>query len=100
MLYLHYNWREVRVYRIAIEKLFKWKQSKYRAPLIIEGACHVGRTWLMKESGRHMWIPCISILTPIMAGLFAFALDTERLIMRLELYAGRKIDHGHFFTDL
>ncbi len=26
------------MYRIAIEKLSKWKQSKYRKPLIIEGA--------------------------------------------------------------
>ena len=40
------------MYRIAIEKLLKWKQSKRRKPLIIEGARQVGKTWLMKEFGR------------------------------------------------
>ena len=39
------------MYRIAIEKLLKWKQSKHRKPLIIEGARQVGKTWLMKEFG-------------------------------------------------
>lgn len=31
------------MYRIAIEKLLKWKQSKRRKPLIIEGARQVGK---------------------------------------------------------
>ena len=54
------------MYRIAIEKLLKWKQSKRRKPLIIEGARQVGKTWLLKEFGRqHMQIPYTSILTPI-----------------------------------
>ena len=43
---------EVSMYRTAIEKLWKWKQSKRRKPLIIEGARQVGKTWLMKEFGR------------------------------------------------
>ena len=37
------------MYRIAIEELLKWKESKRRKPLIIEGARQVGKTWLMKE---------------------------------------------------
>ena len=41
------------MYRIAIEKLLKWKQSKRRRPLIIEGARQVGKTWLMKEFGKR-----------------------------------------------
>ena len=40
------------MYRIAMEKLLKWKESKRRKPLIIEGARQVGKTWLMKEFGR------------------------------------------------
>jgi len=43
------------MYRIAIEKLFEWKESKYRKPLIIEGARQVGKTWLMKEFGRKAY---------------------------------------------
>lgn len=83
------------MYRIAIEKLFKWKQSKRRKPLIIEGARQVGKTWLMKEFGRQAYEDTVYInfdSNSRMAELFAPDLDTERLIMGLELYAGRKID--------
>ena len=80
------------MYRIAIEKLFKWKQSKRRKPLIIEGARQVGKTWLMKEFGRQAYEDTVYInfdSNSRMAELFAPDLDTERLIMGLELYAGR-----------
>ncbi|MGN1176623.1 MAG: AAA family ATPase, partial [Roseburia sp.] len=43
------------MYRIAIEKLFKWKGNKRRKPLIIEGARQVGKTWLMKEFGKQAY---------------------------------------------
>lgn len=43
------------MYRYAIEDLYKWKNSKYRKPLIIEGARQVGKTWLMKEFGRQAY---------------------------------------------
>lgn len=83
------------MYRIAIEKLFKWKESKHRKPLIIEGARQVGKTWLMKEFGRQAYTDTVYInfdSNSPMAELFASDLDTERLIMGLELYAGHKID--------
>lgn len=83
------------MYRIAIEKLLKWKESKRRKPLIIEGARQVGKTWLMKEFGRQAYVDTVYInfdANARMAELFASDLDTERLIMGLELYAGRKID--------
>ncbi len=83
------------MYRIAIEKLLKWKESKHRKPLIIEGARQVGKTWLMKEFGRQAYADTVYInfdANSRMAQLFASDLDTERLLMGLELYAGRKID--------
>ncbi|HIT65235.1 MAG TPA: ATP-binding protein [Candidatus Ventrimonas merdavium] len=83
------------MYRIAIEKLLKWKESKSRKPLIIEGARQVGKTWLMKEFGRQAYADTVYInfdSNSRMAELFASDLDTDRLIMGLELYAGRKID--------
>lgn len=39
--------------RIVMEQLMRWKKSKRRKPLIIEGARQVGKTWLMKEFGRQ-----------------------------------------------
>ena len=83
------------MYRIAIEKLLKWKQSKRRKPLIIEGARQVGKTWLMKEFGKKEYTDTIYInfdSNSRMAELFASDLDTDRLIMGLELYVGHKID--------
>lgn len=83
------------MYRIAIEKLLKWKQSKRRKPLIIEGARQVGKTWLMKEFGKQAYADTVYInfdSNSRMAELFASDLDTERLIMGLELYVGRKIN--------
>lgn len=44
------------MYRMAMENLLVWKQSRRRKPLIIEGARQVGKTWLMKEFGRQaLW---------------------------------------------
>lgn len=83
------------MYRCAIESLYKWKESKYRKPLIIEGARQVGKTWLMKEFGRSAYKDTVYInfdSNTKMAELFATDLDTERLIFGLELYTGRKID--------
>lgn len=83
------------MYRTAIEKLYKWKESKHRKPLIIEGARQVGKTWIMKEFGRNAYENTVYInfdSNSVMADLFAPDLNTERLIMGIELYAGRKIN--------
>lgn len=83
------------MYRIAIEKLYQWKKGSRRKPLIIEGARQVGKTWLMKEFGRQAYADTVYInfdSNSRMAELFASDLDTERLIMGLELYSGKKIN--------
>ncbi|HUM85418.1 MAG TPA: ATP-binding protein [Lachnospiraceae bacterium] len=83
------------MYRVAIEKLYKWRESKRRKPLIIEGARQVGKTWLMKEFGSKAYANTVYInfdSNSRMAELFASDLNTDRLIMGLELYAGHKIE--------
>lgn len=83
------------MYRSAMEKLYKWKESKRRKPLIIEGARQVGKTWLMKEFGHKAYENTVYInfdSNSVMVDLFAIDLNTERLIMGIELYAGRKIN--------
>ncbi len=82
------------MYRLAIEKLFQWKSSKYRKPLLIEGARQVGKTWLMKEFGKQAYKDTVYVnfdANSRMSELFATSLDTDRLIMGLELYTGKKI---------
>ncbi len=83
------------MYRFAIEKLNKWKESRHRKPLIIEGARQVGKTWLMKEFGRQAYENFVYInfdSNSRIKQLFESDLDTERLIVGLELYAGKKIE--------
>ena len=82
------------MYRTAMEQLLKWKESKYRKPLIIEGARQVGKTWLMKEFGRQAYANTVYVnfdSNSVMAELFDSDLAPERLIMGLELYVGHKI---------
>ncbi len=83
------------MYRAAIESLYRWKKSRHRKPLIIEGPRQVGKTWLMKEFGSNAYTDTVYInfdSNSRMAELFASDLDTDRLIMGFELYSGRKID--------
>ena len=81
--------------RIAMEQLMRWKKSKRRKPLIIEGARQVGKTWLMKEFGRQCYANTVYVnfdSNSQMASLFETNLDTNRLILGLELYVGHKIN--------
>lgn len=83
------------MYRTAIKQLYRWKESRNRKPLIIQGARQVGKTWLMKRFGTEAYQDMIYInfdSNSRMADLFDSDLNTDRLIMGLELYAGRKID--------
>jgi predicted AAA+ superfamily ATPase len=83
------------MYRYAMEKLYQWKKSSRRKPLIIEGARQVGKTWIMKKFGSEAYADTVYInfdANSRMAELFAADLNTDRLIMGIELYAGHKID--------
>lgn len=83
------------MYRFAIESLYKWKESKYRKPLIIEGARQVGKTWLMKEFGKKAYKDTVYInfdANSRMAELFSVDMNPQRIILGIELYAGRKVD--------
>jgi len=83
------------MYRFAIENLNKWKNSKNRKPLIIEGARQVGKTWIMKEFGRQSYNKTVYInfdSNVQMTELFSVDLNVERIIMGIELYAGFKIN--------
>lgn len=83
------------MYRYAIEELFKWKEKPNRKPMIIQGARHVGKTRLMKEFGKKAYTHTVYINfedNVTMEDLFAYDLDTNRLITGIELYSGQKID--------
>lgn len=82
------------MYRTAIEKLYKWKNSLRRKPLIIEGARQVGKTWLMREFGKEAYENTVYInfdSNSQMNALFSSDLNTQRLITGIEIYCGKKI---------
>ena len=82
------------MYRTAIEKMKKWKNSRFRKPLIIEGARQVGKTWLMKEFGKQFYKQTVYVnfdSNKQMKDLFTASLDIEKIIMGLEIYSDMSI---------
>jgi predicted AAA+ superfamily ATPase len=41
--------------RLIIDDLIRWKQSKYRKPLVLRGVRQVGKTWLLNDFGRKYY---------------------------------------------
>jgi predicted AAA+ superfamily ATPase len=41
--------------RLVVDDLQRWKQSKYRKPLLLKGVRQVGKTWILKEFGRQYY---------------------------------------------
>ncbi|MEA4920894.1 MAG: ATP-binding protein [Clostridiaceae bacterium] len=41
--------------RLILNELLKWKESKYRKPLILKGVRQVGKTWILKEFGKRYY---------------------------------------------
>ena len=41
--------------RMILKDLLKWKESKYRKPLILRGVRQVGKTWILKEFGKKYY---------------------------------------------
>lgn len=41
--------------RFILNDLLKWKESKYRKPLILKGVRQVGKTWVLREFGRRYY---------------------------------------------
>ena len=85
------------MYRIAIEKLLKWKQSKYRKPLMIEGARQVGKTWLMKEFGRNYYESYVYFNfdeEDELKSIFESNKNPQRIIELLSMIGGEKILPG------
>jgi predicted AAA+ superfamily ATPase len=82
------------MYRSAVEKLEKWKNSKDRNPLVIYGARQVGKTWLMKEFGAKSYdsVAYISFDSDsLLKNIFEKDFDVARIIRELSIAAGVNI---------
>ncbi len=79
--------------RLLYNDLLKWKLSKNRKPLILNGARQVGKTYLLKEFGKNeykkvAYISCDS--NDKVAAIFNGDFDVRRIILELSAYS--KID--------
>lgn len=82
--------------RDALSQLIKWKDSKFRKPLVIKGARQVGKTWLMKEFGSHHYSNVAYINfenNDRMKQLFEVDFDVQRIIAGLQIETNSQIDH-------
>ena len=82
------------MYRSAIEKLEKWKDSKDRKPLVLFGARQVGKTWLMREFGskNHDSVAYITFdLGNSLKAIFDKDFNIPRVIRELSIATGIKI---------
>jgi predicted AAA+ superfamily ATPase len=78
------------MYRESIISLKRWKEDKFRKPLIVRGARQVGKTWLLQEFGRTFYNKLVYVNfeeTPALQNIFFNDFDIERIITVLQIQA-------------
>lgn len=80
--------------RLILSKLFDWKNSPYRKPLILKGVRQVGKTWLLKEFGKRYYENTAYFNfdeNEEYKQFFETTKDVDRLLQNLMLASGQKI---------
>lgn len=76
------------------ESLFKWRDSKNRKPLILQGARQVGKTWVLKQFGKQ-YFENVAYFNfdeqPELKQYFEQTKDVKRLLQNLSLIIGKAI---------
>lgn len=83
--------------RFAISDLVKWKDSKRRKPLIIEGARQVGKTWLVNEFASKYYKNLAYVNfenQKNLRGLFVENFNIERILQAISIATGESIIEG------
>ena len=92
--------------REIMNELLKWKDSKNRKPLIVEGARQVGKTYIVKEFGKKYFENLIYVnfeTNREISSQIDENIDTSNIIRKLELFYGEKIEAGKtliFFDEI
>jgi Archaeal ATPase. len=80
--------------RYIINDLLKWKNSKYRKPLIVKGVRQVGKTWILKEFGKQHYESTAYFNfdeNEEYKQFFETTKDVERILQNLTLASSQKI---------
>ncbi|MGB4610294.1 MAG: ATP-binding protein [Saccharofermentanales bacterium] len=81
--------------RFIMQDLIKWKDSKYRKPLILKGARQVGKTWSLKHFGNKNYknIAYFNFEeNPDLKQFFELTKDVERILQNLTIFSGISIE--------
>ena len=84
------------MYRKIYEELIKWKNSKYRKPLVLQGARQVGKTYAVLEFGKKHYdnLIYLNFEDKKTHQLFAESILPEALIPKISNYTKRSITKG------
>lgn len=84
--------------RNIIEQLIKWKKSRFRNPLIVQGARQVGKTYILKSFGQKYFDSTAYFnfeKNPQLSQFFQHTKEPKRIIDNLSIIHGSKINPGH-----
>lgn len=80
--------------RLIMQELVRWKDSRYRKPLILKGVRQAGKTWLLKELARRCY-ENIAYFNfdehPEYKQFFENTKDVERILQNLMMAGGQTI---------
>ena len=80
--------------RFILDKLIKWKDSKYRKPLILKGARQIGKTYILKQFGEENYEGVAYFNfdhDEDLYNLFSNTKDTKRILEQLSFIYGKAI---------
>ena len=80
--------------RLIMDQLLKWKNSRHRKPLILQGVRQVGKTWVLKEFGKRYYenVAYFSFDEgEEYTQFFETTKDVERILQNLMMASGQKI---------
>ncbi|MFH1258588.1 MAG: AAA family ATPase [Elusimicrobiota bacterium] len=89
--------------RDIYKNLLEWKKDQARKPLILKGARQVGKTYILKEFGKHEYQDLAYFNfeeDPNLKELFNGKLEPAKILEKLSIDFGRKILPGKNFNYL
>lgn len=91
------------IYRSILKDLAAWKDSRFRKPLVLQGARQVGKSWVLNKFGKDCFDNCVYVNFDTMPEIkqdFARTKDPKRLINVLSMVSGMKIEPGRTLVIL
>ncbi len=83
--------------RFILDELLKWKESKYRKPLILKGARQIGKTYILQQFGKENYEGVAYFNfdhDEDLYNLFTNTKDPKRLLEQLAFIYGKAIIPG------